>query len=343
MLKAPFPWFGGKSRAAHLIWARLGDVPNYVEPFAGSLAVLLGRPTSPGTETVNDRDAYLANFWRAVQADPEAVWGYADQPVIEADLHARHVWLLEQADFRERILSDPGYYDVKVAGWWVWGLSLWIGDGWCAYCTDRPDRFQASAPQAWASMPQASGTRVRPRRPTRQLPELGTARGVLSQSVLLVKCQHLGRSGLSGSSTARGGVFDELAERLRDVRIACGDWSRVVTPSVTWRHGITGVVLDPPYSSTQHAIKYSGGNDMAADVRAWAIAHGDNPLLRIVLCGYDTEHAMPDGWASVAWKAHGGYGSQGTGRGRENASRETLWFSPHCLPAELPLFAEVSV
>jgi hypothetical protein len=44
-LRAPFPYFGGKSRAAHLVWAAFGDVPNYVEPFAGSLAVLLGRPT----------------------------------------------------------------------------------------------------------------------------------------------------------------------------------------------------------------------------------------------------------------------------------------------------------
>lgn len=41
-LRAPFPWFGGKSRAAPLIWEALGDVRNYVEPFAGSLAVLLG-------------------------------------------------------------------------------------------------------------------------------------------------------------------------------------------------------------------------------------------------------------------------------------------------------------
>ena len=26
----------------------------------------------------------------------------------------------------------PDFYDVKVAGWWVWGLSNWIGGGWCA-------------------------------------------------------------------------------------------------------------------------------------------------------------------------------------------------------------------
>jgi len=56
-LRAPFPWFGGKSRAAARVWAALGDVPNYVEPFAGSLAVLLARPHEPRVETVNDLDA----------------------------------------------------------------------------------------------------------------------------------------------------------------------------------------------------------------------------------------------------------------------------------------------
>ena len=28
--QAPFPWYGGKSRAAQLIWERLGNVGNYV-------------------------------------------------------------------------------------------------------------------------------------------------------------------------------------------------------------------------------------------------------------------------------------------------------------------------
>lgn len=47
-LKAPFPYFGGKSRVTREVWARFGDVPNYVEPFFGSGAVLLGRPPSGG-------------------------------------------------------------------------------------------------------------------------------------------------------------------------------------------------------------------------------------------------------------------------------------------------------
>lgn len=43
-LKAPFTWFGGKSRVARLVWERFGDPANYVEPFFGSGAILLGRP-----------------------------------------------------------------------------------------------------------------------------------------------------------------------------------------------------------------------------------------------------------------------------------------------------------
>lgn len=95
-LRAPFPWFGGKSRAASIIWERFGDPANYIEPFAGSLAVLLARPTRPRIETVNDLDCNVANFWRAVKADPEAVAKFADWPVNEADLHARHRWLVAQ-------------------------------------------------------------------------------------------------------------------------------------------------------------------------------------------------------------------------------------------------------
>ena len=109
-MRAPFPWFGGKSRVADLVWARFGDVPNYVVPFAGSLAVLLERPHEPKTETVNDLDCYLSNFWRALQAEPEAVARWADWPVNEADLHARHWWLVRQAGFRERMRDDPDYY-----------------------------------------------------------------------------------------------------------------------------------------------------------------------------------------------------------------------------------------
>ena len=91
--------FGGKSRVSHIVWDYFGDVRNYVQPFAGSLAVLLGRPTDAKIETVNDLDCWIANFWRALQHDPEQLAAHADWPVNEADLHARHLWLVKQASF----------------------------------------------------------------------------------------------------------------------------------------------------------------------------------------------------------------------------------------------------
>lgn len=278
VLRAPFPWFGGKSRVAHVVWDRFGNVPNYIEPFAGSLAVLLGRPHQPKTETVNDADCYLANFWRALQYQPEEVAAWADWPVNEADLHARHQWLVNQAEFRERIKTEPEYFDVRIAGWWVWGQCAWIGSGWCA-----------------------------------QLPHLGDAKVL-------------------------GSYMQALAERLRSVRICCGDWARITGPSVTFKHGITGVFLDPPYadSADREAGLYAqDSTTVAHDVRAWAMENGDNRSLRIALCGYKGEHNMPDTWECVAWKAHGGYGSQAEGSGRANAKRERIWFSPHCLRPSL--------
>ena len=75
-MKAPFVWFGGKRRVAPQVWAALGDVDNYVEPFAGSLAVLLGRPHDDvgkrRASTVNDADGMIANFWRALAHDRRA-------------------------------------------------------------------------------------------------------------------------------------------------------------------------------------------------------------------------------------------------------------------------------
>jgi DNA adenine methylase len=301
VLRAPFPWFGGKSRVARQVWERFGDVRNYVEPFAGSLALLLGRPSEPHIETVNDLDCWIANFWRAIAADPEQVAQWADWPVNEADLHARHLWLVQRAEFRERMKTDPDYFDAKIAGWWVWGISQWIGDGWCSALSRK--------------MPNVGGRGVHGgKRP--YLTNHGGGMGVFSQR------------GLSE-------WFQALAARLRRVRVCCGDWSRILGPAPTTCIGITGVFLDPPYAVEARTDVYSeDSRDVAHAVREWAVEHGDNPELRIALCGYEGEHAMPAAWECLAWKANGGFANAGKNRtpGEENAGRERIWFSPGCLP-----------
>lgn len=357
-LKAPFPWFGGKSRVARAVWERFGDVANYVEPFAGSLAVLLGRPTNPRVETVNDLDCYLSNWWRAVAADPELVAHHADWPVNEADLHARHLWLVNRAEFREHMKTDPGFYDAQIAGWWVWGISQWIGSGWCDLAADRKHTGRT----------RNGGVQFR-------RPQLSTDNQVNSIHKRPLLSGHSGGLGVhrkrvfaDGANAGRGahkkmpqvqrgwgfGVnskelvkpvdglyswFTALAGRLRRVRVCCGDWTRILGPAVTTCIGTTAVFLDPPYSVEDRSDVYSHeSRDVAHAVREWALAHGDDPDLRIALCGYEGEHAMPESWECIAWKAAGGYGSQGDGVGRQNAGRERIWFSSGCLG--LPLFRD---
>ena len=132
-LKAPFSYFGGKSLAVEQVWQAFGQVQNYVEPFCGSAAMLLNAPEGKRIETINDFDGFVANFWRAIHADPEAVAHYADWPCNEVDLFARHSWLVRHAqELTNKLHADPDYFDAKMAGWWCWGLCNWIGSGWCS-------------------------------------------------------------------------------------------------------------------------------------------------------------------------------------------------------------------
>lgn len=294
-MKAPFPWFGGKRRVASEIWAAFGDVDNYVEPFAGSLAVLLERPTwhRAACETVNDADKFLANFWRALAHDPQAVAEHCDWPVNEADLEARHLWLVNTG--RERVASmfdDPEFFDAKVAGWWVWGVNQWIGSGWC------------SGEGPWTASTAGRGV-------NRKLPHLGNAgQGVYE-------------------------YFTQLAKRLRRVRVCCGDWSRVVTDGATSYGASVGVFLDPPYSGDVRAknLYATEGHDIGQAVREWAISKGDDKRFRIALCGYEGEHEMPATWRKHAWSSTGAYkgGGDNDKNAEVNRHLERIWFSPHCL------------
>jgi DNA adenine methylase len=303
-MKAPFPYFGGKSKVSKTVWSRFGNIPNYIEPFAGSLAVLLGRPTAPKTETINDADCYLSNFWRSLSSDPEGLAREADWPVNEADLLARHKWLIAQKEFRDRMRTDPFYYDLKIAGWWVWGLCSWIGQDWC-YSESEQLPHLGNA-----------GMGI-----NRKLPHLGDAGRGINR-----KLPHLGDAGRDLSD-----YFSQLSNRLRKVRVACGDWIRVVGESVTIKHGTTGVFLDPPYSGKRNQSYNDDRPGLAQEVFQWAVENGNNPLYRISVCGYEGDYDFPDPWEKIEWKANGGYGNQADLEGRENSHKERIWFSPYCL------------
>jgi DNA adenine methylase len=323
-LRAPFPYFGGKSRIAPTLWAAFGhDVPNYIEPFCGSLATLLARPNGPGKiETANDAACAIANFWRAMAADPEAVARACDRPVNECDMHAMHIWLVSRfEEIGERLRTDIRFFDAEAAGLWVHGQCAWIGGGWCGGVKrgqTRPN-LTSQGVHAYAYSP---GRRPGLVDQGVHLPSIGNDRGI---------------NGVAAPPTIEW--FQSIAARIRRVRVVCGDWKRVLTPSVLGKGKNVGgrrpvaILLDPPYS---HEIRdpYLYSEDEAkvsALVRAWALEHGDDRDLRIALCGYQGEHEMP-GWTCHAWTGARGYAAT------DNANRELerIWFSPHCLPLEAP-------
>ena len=266
--KTPFPWYGGKTDAADAVWAALGDVAHYVEPFAGSLAVLLRRPHAANrtyySETVNDADGLLCNAWRAMAHDPDATAEAASWPICEADIMARHLACLRWAadGNLERLMADPDYYDAKIAGYWLYGICGWIGSGWCS----GTGPWVVGADGRVMKRPKAGGV-------NRQLPHLGNdgrgvARPQLREPGVARQLPHLGDDGrgVAHAGTREPGVarqlphlgsddasddaaliipddldfhpivmpelrrwFAYLAARLRHVRIVNGDWRRVCT------------------------------------------------------------------------------------------------------------------
>lgn len=69
-LRPPIPYFGGKMTIGPAIAALLPAHSHYVEPYCGSLAVLLAKPSSDH-ETVNDIDQRLITFWRILRERPD--------------------------------------------------------------------------------------------------------------------------------------------------------------------------------------------------------------------------------------------------------------------------------
>ena len=322
-LTAPFPYFGGKRRAAPMIWDALGDPGGYVEPFAGSAAVLLARPSFTGrrVETINDADGWLVNAWRSIQLSPSEVAAHAHGPVTEIDYHARLAWLQERRtpDLVAWLEGDPEAYDPKAAAWWLYVCACGIGDPW----GPGPWRVVDGHLRDTRHLGNAG------RGVNRKLPHLGDAGKGVNRAL-----PHLGDAG------KLDGYMRALATRLARVRITCGDWQRVLKPSViraTAGNSTIGVLLDPPYSTSGdlYATTNTGQHqDISTQVREWAADNGAN--YRIVLCGFDDEHdeLLPCGWRKEIGRSGGGAGYNTDGRA---GRRERLWLSPTCIETNLAL------
>lgn len=325
-LRAPFPYYGFKGRVAPIVWERLGqDVANYVEPFCGSAAVLLQRPGGQqGTEVLNDKSGAVVNFWRAVRDKPDEVVKYAVTIKAESELHARNAYVRNNLpELTARLEGDPEHSDAKIAGYWCYVQCNAIGEA-------------AFARGPWIVVDgklvhrgQAEGIR-------RTIP-CNMDRGI--QKAIPFH----GLQGLMAKIEFAAQWMRMLHDRLAGVAVICGDWSRALKPTYTTQQGVTGVFLDKPYDT--HYKCYASSDPMTKKVYEWCMKHGDDPMFRIALCGYDGEFP-PDlvgsGWTEYAWKAPGGRVTPG-GDSDKNREKERIYFSPHCLSddvGQMDLFGE---
>lgn len=322
-LRAPFPYFGGKSKVAPQVWAALGDVKHYIEPFFGSGAVLLARPNydfRKHIETINDKDGFIANVWRSIQFSPDETAYWCDWPVNHADLAARKGALIKNEErLLENLIADDMWHDPIMAGYWIWAASCWIGHG-LTKITQRP-RVSGFG---------GTGVHRIGKRPFLQHGGKGVNR--------IGQRPHLSNGGCAITNPKSEPIYDwmnALSERLRYVRVVCGDWTRVC--GGYWQNdcGIVGIFLDPPYgkkATRDKRIYHRDTTDVADNVSAWALERGSLPSYRIVLAGYyeEHEHLLAHGWRVFRWKSTGGYSNLGDKQGKINRSRECLFLSPGC-------------
>jgi site-specific DNA-adenine methylase len=333
-LKAPFPYFGGKSSIAAEVWRALGQPKHYIEPFFGSGAVLLARPNyKPQThiETVNDADGHVCNVWRSLQFSPDLTARWCDWPVNHADLSARKLSLIaNESRLLDNLIADPDWHDPKMAGYWIWAASCWIGSGLTII----------------SQIPQVGNAGIGVHKIGKR-PHLGDA-GIGVHAI--GQRPHLGNAGIGVQEPYNTNIykwFRQLSERLRYVRVVCGDWTRVCGGDWQDKHGDVGIFMDPPYGhvATRKENLYAKDSlDVAQAVQEWCLERGMRQSYRIVLAGYYEEHErlLEHGWRVRRWRARGGYGNTSQNDkqdnpGKVNRKREALFMSPHCRKIDLGL------
>lgn len=152
-VKPPFAYFGGKTTLGPRIAELLPAHDHYIEPFAGSLAVLLAKPATRW-ETVNDLDDLLVNFWRVLRDRPAELAHVAmltphsrteyaaaceDIAQVDDDLErARLVWV--RITQGRKNTTRPG-----AASHWRYGQSAAKGHSWPSYLSAYAERMSAVA------------------------------------------------------------------------------------------------------------------------------------------------------------------------------------------------------
>ncbi len=325
-------------------------------------------------EMVVDIDHHIVNFWRAVKSDPEAVAHHCDHPQFHADLSARHKWLVKWGRLhRDNIIEDPEYCDPKPAGWWVWGISLWIGGGWCADKgnLDRtrplidPKSTGGHGVHAIGQIPNIKNTDGNQgihsigKRPRIETDDHG--RGVHGiggmpfvdnkggdQGINAIrKMPRIDRSnsgtGINASDKINNLIafMAALSERLKDVIVLGGNWKQCLGPTplmhtATSAKPSVGILLDPPYLTKERvsSLYQSDVDGTSSDVAIEAWEWAkEHGDTYRIAYCCHAGDFDPPSGWTVETQSFGGVKNKKT-----NTKQDCIMFSPACGSASMPLF-----
>ena len=348
-LKAPFPYFGGKSQIADTVWHYLGDVKRYIEPFAGSCAVLLKRPPTRHSlvyEIINDIDGAIINVWRSISKKPEEVARFCLMPVSHIELYVRRKRLIEEYErLTEKLKADEEYCNPQLAGYYIWCASCWIGGDFL----NRPIEENAKGcPIPHIAKNKGINSALNKNKVSENAkdchrPHIEWNMGIICA---LIKNKVSEFETIDNADDFSQYLEKQLSEsevflwmqvlyhRLKNVKSICGDWKRVCGGNWQDNAGQVGIFFDPPYAAEgrQYGIYHHDSLEVAKEVEDWCLKRGDNPNYRIVVAGYDDEYGklVSNGWRIVEWKAHGGYANLRKKGTNNNRYRERLFISPYC-------------
>jgi DNA adenine methylase len=122
---------------------------------------------------------------------------------------------------------------------------------------------------------------------------------------------------------SRGTLYNyvrQLAQRLSNVTLYHGSWTRLARCALRMPGRDTAVFLDPPYSKAsgrRPGLYNIDSLGVARYVRRWALAAAQLGV-KVALCGYVGEHTIPPDWEEITWHAQWG------------GDKERIWFSPNC-------------
>ena len=289
-----FPYIGGKYTIAPEINRRFGAIDTRIDAFTGSSSWILASEPAK-YEIVNDLDGYVVNYLRAVKYAPDEVARHLDFPRAELELVARHHYVRDRLpELIAKLGGEPDYYDPILAARWAYVMahkydpSLNKSGGWLVH----------------------DGRLIYERGVGRIRGSLNSRPSLLAR---LVKERRVSE------------YVAALSERLRNVCIFWNDFVVVAGKAKQPELGVVGILLDPPYPRHLHNYDYdTDGADVWHRAARWAVSNGDNPRLRIAVCGYndaDSDALFPSGWARFFWKR------SGIGQYKD---KECIWFSPHC-------------